>query len=159
LDELKRSPLVPGPLVAPDGWDVEWRRRLVDNLSILVRQLWDVGVDEIFIDGSFVEAKPHPNDIDGYFVCDVRELPTMMRRLNDLEPGEIWTWDDKRRVAHGTSTKRQLPMWHKYRVELYPHYGQLCGILSPSGHELKFPAAFRQARATGRLKGIVHLMH
>jgi hypothetical protein len=24
--------------------------------------------------------------------------------------------------------KLQLPMWHKYRVELYPHYGQLCGI-------------------------------
>ncbi len=37
-------------------------------------QLWPVGIREIYADGSFVEDKDHPNDIDGYFVCGLREL-------------------------------------------------------------------------------------
>lgn len=159
LEDLKASMLVRGPLLAPNGWDVTWRRQLVDNLTILVNQLWTVGVSQIFINGSFVEDKPHPNDIDGYFECDVRELPDMQRRLNELDPHKVWTWADTARVAHGTSAKKQLPMWHHYRVELYPHFGQLCRIFAPSGHELMFPAAFRQTRGTGHLKGIVQLVH
>ena len=31
----------------------------------MTRQLWQVGVHEVFADGSFVEEKAHPNDIDG----------------------------------------------------------------------------------------------
>lgn len=46
--------------------------------------------------------------------------------------------------------KRQLPMWHHYRVELYPHYGQGSGIRDPLGYELKFPSAFRLSRRGGR---------
>jgi hypothetical protein len=38
----------------------------VDNLAVLVAQLWQVGIDRIFIDGSFAQDKPRPNDIDGY---------------------------------------------------------------------------------------------
>ena len=29
-------------------WDAEWRGELVDNLGILARQLWLVGIDEVF---------------------------------------------------------------------------------------------------------------
>ena len=81
LDELQESPLVLGPGDARlyPGWDARWRATLVANLAILVRQLWAVGILEIFIDGSFVEDKDHPNDIDGYFVCDLRRLSS--RRL------------------------------------------------------------------------------
>lgn len=53
--------------------------------------------------------------------------------------------------------KRQLPMWHVYRVELYPHVGQLTGIRDKFGHELEFPSAFRQSRGTGLPKGIVKI--
>ncbi len=53
--------------------------------------------------------------------------------------------------------KRQLPMWHQYRVELYPHIGQLSGIQDRHGHELEFPAAFRQSRRDGRPKGIIRI--
>ena len=76
LDELRQSPLVLGPgnpKLYPN-WDARWREKLVANLAILVRQLWTVGILEIFMDGSFVEDKDHPNDIDGYFVCDLRRL-------------------------------------------------------------------------------------
>jgi hypothetical protein len=47
-------------------------------------------------------------------------------------------------------------MWHQYRVELFPHYGQLSGITDARGHPLEFPAAFRQSRS-GQEKGIIKL--
>ena len=67
FDELRRSVLVSGPpdTAQESAWDGGWRRRLVDNLEILTKQLWQVGVREVYADGSFVEDKDHPNDIDG----------------------------------------------------------------------------------------------
>ena len=72
LEELKRSELVLGYGDSKDHstWDAAWREHLVNNLEILFGQLQKVGVMEVFVDGSFVEDKDHPNDIDGYFVCD-----------------------------------------------------------------------------------------
>jgi hypothetical protein len=49
-------------------------------------------------------------------------------------------------------------MWHTYRVELYPHVpGIGSGIRDRHGHELEFPAAFRQSRRDGKPKGIVKI--
>ena len=67
LEELRASILVLGPgdpSEWPD-WDGLWRQKLVANLEVMVKQLWDVGVTEIFVDGSFAEDEDHPNDIDG----------------------------------------------------------------------------------------------
>ncbi|MDP9025137.1 MAG: hypothetical protein M3N13_07180, partial [Candidatus Eremiobacteraeota bacterium] len=44
------------------------RSRLVANLRLVVQQLWDAGVVEVCIDGSFCTSTPTPNDIDGYWV-------------------------------------------------------------------------------------------
>src|SRR6516165_5241828 len=68
FDELRRSVLVNGPpeTSQTSAWDSSWRLRLVDNREILTKQLWQVGVREIYADGSFAEDKDHPNDIDGY---------------------------------------------------------------------------------------------
>ena len=66
LEELRESMLVRGPSdreAYPD-WDAAHRRMLVDNLGVMVRQLWSVGIEAIFVDGSFVEDKDHPNDIE-----------------------------------------------------------------------------------------------
>ena len=49
-------------------------------------------------------------------------------------------------------------MWHRYRIELYPHHGQPSGILDEHGHQLMFPAAFRKTRGDGRPKGIVKII-
>jgi hypothetical protein len=49
-------------------------------------------------------------------------------------------------------------MWHFYRVELYPHFGQLTGISDEFGNDLQFPAAFRKSRTEHRQKGIVKLL-
>jgi hypothetical protein len=164
--ELRQSTLVlgPGDLSASPAWDSGWRSRLVDNLEVLTRQLWQVGITEVFADGSFVEDKDHPNDIDGYFVCDLDRLKSgeLTRELNLLDPGKVWTWDPASRRPYRGYPKRQLPMWHKYRVELYPHVPGLgvgSGIRDKHGNELEFPSAFRQSRRDGTPKGIVKILY
>ena len=161
IEELRHSMLVTGPTDRErfPGWNAGWRRQLVDNLAVLLKQLWKVGISEIFIDGSFAEDKERPNDIDGYFVCDLRRLASgeLERELNLLDPYKVWTWDPASRKGFRGYPKKQLPMWHQYRVELYPHYGQKSGILDRFGNELEFPSAFRISRRDGKQRGIIKI--
>lgn len=166
LDELRQSILVSGPgdAIAYRSWDKPWRERLVNNLEVLTQQLWQVGIREIFADGSFAEDKEHPNDIDGYFECDLKELVTgeLERKLNLLDPSKVWTWDPASRKPYRGYPKKQLPMWHRYRVERYPHVPGLgigSGILDKYGNELEFPSAFRQCRRNGKPRGIVKIKY
>ncbi len=133
---------------------------MVQNLEVMVSQLRAVGIQEVFVDGSFVEDKDHPNDIDGYFTCELRRLASgdLQQELNLLDPHKVWTWDPASRKPVRGSPKKQLPMWRRYRVELYPHVGQLCGIFDSRGFELEFPSAFRQSRRDGEPKGIVKIV-
>ena len=120
----------------------------------MVGHLERVGVRDIFIDGSFVEDKPQPNDIDGYFVC-AREFyisGALEGQLQSLD--SVWTWDANRRYPSAGGAKRQLPMWHRYHVELFPHVGQFTGIRDAFGNEMLFPSALRQTR-NFEPKGIV----
>lgn len=162
LAELKASSLVlgPGPPREHPVWDAVWREQLVDKLAVMVGQLWSVGIDEIFIDGSFVEDKDHPNDIDGYFVCAADRVRTrsLHAELNRIDPAKCWTWDHSARRAYRGYAKKQLPMWHSYRVELYPHWPELVAGRDALGNELEFPAWFRQHRGTGRPKGIIKIV-
>lgn len=166
FEELRGSVLAIGPDAAhgQSSWDAKWRLRLIDNLEILTRQLWQAGIRDVFADGSFAEDKDHPNDIDGYFVCslDVLKSGELARRLNLLDPFKVWVWDPASRRAYRGYPKKQLPMWHRYRVELYPHVPGLgigCGIRDKHGHELEFPSAFRQSRRDSKPRGIVKLRY
>lgn len=166
FEELRHSILVLGPGDPSEcpSWDAGWRARLVDNLETMTRQLWRVGITEVFADGSFAEDKDHPNDIDGYFVCDLDLLKSgkLARELNLLDPEKVWTWDPASRRPYRGYPKWQLPMWHRYRVELYPHVPSLgsgSGIRDRHGIELEFPSAFRQSRRDGTPRGIVKIRH
>src|ERR1700692_2280896 len=88
FEELRNSSLVVGPSNADSTWDATWRESLVGNLEVMTRQLWQGGSREVFADGSFVEEKDHPNDIDGYFVCSLADLASgeLARKLNLLDP-------------------------------------------------------------------------
>lgn len=161
IRQLKQSKLVLGPGVPRDhpAWDAHWRLQLVENFSVLYSQLSSIGITEVFIDGSFVENKDHPNDIDGYFACDLMRLATgeLQRQLNLIDPYKVWTWDPASRRPFTGCPKKQLPMWHQYRVELYPHCGLPSGIRDRHGNDLEFPAAFRRRRGDGMPKGIVRI--
>lgn len=110
--------------------------------------------------GSFAEEKDHPNDIDGYFECDRLGFLSgkIERDLNLLNPHKVWTWDPATRRPFRSYPKWQLPMWHHYRVELWPHFGQSSGIVDQYGHELDFPAAFRKSRDNNQPRGIVKIV-
>lgn len=159
-DELAVSMLVNGPATATMSWDRAWRAQLVQNLGILAGQLWQVGIGAIYVDGSFVEDKDRPNDIDGYFDCDVRRLASgqLERELNALDRYRVWTWDPRSRRWDVDSGKAQLPMWFVYHVELYPHIGQPTGITDQFGNQLLFPSAFRLSRRAYLPKGIIRLV-
>lgn len=163
--DIRNSILVNGSGVSKT-WDKAWRNELVDKAAILVNQLWKVGLADIFLDGSFVEEKDHPNDIDGYFdpqlslyrLEDIITYEKLISDLNNIDPYKIWDWDpNSRRVAAGFH-KKQLPMWIVYRVELYPHLNQETGIKDGFGNDLKFPSAFRQSRNGFKEKGIIRVI-
>lgn len=165
IAELRNSLLVKGDGTS-STWDAEWRNHLVSNLEILAKQLWKVGLTEIFIDGSFVENKDHPNDIDGYIDTGIQivdqtnmaELAQKVSALNNSDPFKIWTWSPESRTFDPGTGKSQLPMWVRYRVELYLHIeGMFSGIRDKFGYNLQFPSAFRQSRRGFIEKGIIRL--
>ena len=156
--EIIESVLVCNP--ARPEWDHSWRLLLLDRFMILAAELWQVGITDIFLDGSYVEEKDHPNDIDGYFVCDFKRFihKSLHRDLNALNPDKIWTWSVADMERDDSVGKRVLPMWKKYRVELFPDYpGSFSGIRDRKNRNLDFPQAFRSCRGGRAQKGIVKL--
>lgn len=158
FDQLRKSIFVKGEELNPD-WDEGWRRYLVDQCEILVKQLWKVGIDEIFLDGSFVTDKAHPNDLDGYFVIpSLEDLFDIQQQLNDLDPYCCWTWDPRDRLYPDIYGKLQLPMWRYYSIELFPHCNEMfSGITDEFGNNLSFPAAFRKTKSN-QPKGIIKIV-
>jgi hypothetical protein len=165
FSEIRKSLLVIGD-GSSSTWDKNWRDELVSRASILVQQLFKVGIQDIFLDGSFVEDKDHPNDIDGYFdphfsmtsPGDMAKFQKLVSDLNSLDPHKVWTWDPSSRESYRGYAKKQLPMWLFYRVEFYPHLDQGTGIKDNEGNDLKFPSAFRQSRHNFKPKGIIKII-
>ena len=159
FEELRQSMLVVGPGDGYPDWNAAWRRELVDNLEILVKQLWQIGIQDIFADGSFVEDKDHPNDIDGYFVCDLMELASgeLQRKLNLIDPHKVWTWDPRDRRPFRGYPKKQLPMWHYYRVESIHISARDLVSATALAMRLEFPAAFRLSRRDSKPRGIIKI--
>jgi hypothetical protein len=149
-DELRASSLVIGPPDRPPDWDEPWRRYLVDQLEILVKQLWAVEITEIGIAGSFVECnKGRPGDIDGFFTCDAFEYPNLLRQLNASNNTQMW--DSRIRLPDPDDLTKYKPlMWHAHRVELFPTYRppfhEACGIPDRCGNPQTFAQAFRTSR-------------
>jgi hypothetical protein len=143
LTDLRSSLLVTG-VPGDSSWDHDWRLHLVDNLAVLCGHLREVGIAEVYADGSFATDKLRPGDIDGYFLCDYQifyneQFPKLIQR--DA------AWDLRRREpdAHG---KRKPLMWHRYRVELFPQFTPPFESLSQAaqdqhGRPILFPEFFR----------------
>ena len=98
LETLKNSLLVEGNGNS-STWDRDWRFHLTEQLGRMASQLAQIDIKEVFVDGSFVEEKDHPNDIDGFFFCDrmFAYSGELTRQLNLLDPYKVWTWDPSSR--------------------------------------------------------------
>jgi hypothetical protein len=119
-----------------------------------------VDIAHIYLNGSFVEDKDHPNDIDIYFDCDRKYFVTgdLETRLNRLDPHKCWTWSDDRRKSYDATGKKHLPIWWQYSIDPWPNFGQGAGILNrKTNREMAFPELFRASRFTLRQKGIVKI--
>lgn len=155
--QLEESMLVKGPKNGSPNWDTQWRGFLVRNLRSVAKTLWDLGVEYLVVDGSFVEQKDHPNDIDAYFPITRERWQSreVQRELDRGRSEDVWDWDVYRaympadpRVPH-----RKPPFWHKYRIDLWPHYGQEAFNHDRLGR-LTFEKGFRLTRG-GDPKGVV----
>lgn len=151
VQELRESVLVTGP-PGEEAWDAVWRGRLVDNLDSILQDLWGLGIDYVIVDGSFVEKKDRPGDIDAYFPIAVERWVTreVEQGLNARRGEDVWTWDTGKLTRDPGTGKPKLPFWHKYQIDLYPDYGQLADGLKP------FSDFFRQTRS-GEPKGVVKI--
>lgn len=165
LDDLEQSILVTGEEEIEGAWDTKWRLKLVKNLRVLVKQLWDEGITDIFIDGSFATDKLRPGDIDGYFVVEKPEEMIdsdfeneLCIRLNKHDEYNVWTWKDKDRKRPSEAEKGQLPMWWQYRVEMWPEYGQWSGQIHPITEEKLTHAQLFRVTKQGEEKGIIKLL-
>ena len=159
LEELRRSHLVTGHGVGSPTWNQAWRRDLVERLEKVFNLFICVGgIDEFWIDGSFVEKVDRPTDIDVYFTLyDPLEWLTLPGRLKALEGENLWTWDPARRRVYPGFIHPKPPFWGRYRVDIFPDFGRPSGIFDANGGPMTFSQAFRRQRRTFRRKGIVRL--
>jgi hypothetical protein len=148
LDELERSLLVTGP---SDGRFPDWNRDrrlwLVGNLRILVGQLRQAGIMEIFIAGSFVESKGAPDDIDGYYMVDAVRLPAIRARLDQANPLLFRVRDQSTWVDIPAKATRRPEIYQRYHIELFWDLQQVP----------YFAPLFRKTRS-GRPKGIIRII-
>jgi len=146
LEELKRSMLVQGPLGKrrPQagmlaGAGTWWR-----TWASWCNNFWRWESRRFLPTGRSRRTRQFPTTLTGIFVCDERRYLSgaLQRDLNLIDPYRIWTWDWESRRSFRGYQKAQLPMWHRYRVELYPHYGQSSGIRDEFGHPWNFLQRF-----------------
>lgn len=144
----------------PD-WDSARRGQLVDNLELFVRPFWQVGVERIIVNGSFVTAKPRPGDIDVYFECESVRFHELVADLKALAPLLCWDWDREDRPVDPVTGIAKTRMWHRFRVEIFPHFTdqpQPTGIRDEYGNDLLFPSLFRRDKETSRPKGVIPII-
>ncbi len=117
------------------------RRWLLKGLRLAVRAFWAVGIEEIFIDGSFCTEKPDPGDIDGYWV---EPDPGVYDRIDPY-----WVNFELTLVPHLRKWKPR--MWIDHGVEFFIHPAML------ATSEVDFPSFFRCDRE-GQPRGVIRIV-
>jgi hypothetical protein len=160
IDGLRKSLLVNGPTTGDYiPWDRERRLHLVNQLEVVVNQVWKAGFDKIYVDGSFVEDKASPEDIDCYFECGLNDFiqGKVVDTLRKANPGENWGFGKDDLVTK--DGKKKFEIWHNYKVDMWPECGLPSNIFDRSGStNLKISQAFRQQKQTFQKKGIVRII-
>lgn len=130
-----------------------WRLQLLGNLEIVVNQLYAVGLEDIWIDGSFVEAKDTPGDIDAYVDVPRGEHQAKREALNIVSGSTLWT--TKPFITPGLSQPK-MPLWHEYQVEMFIVDVSFCLSVPEPLRDRLVPVLFRSTKLNAP-KGIVKL--
>jgi hypothetical protein len=154
LDELLASSLVIKPVRISGPWDSDRRLEIGQALANYMPHLWHVGITNVFVDGSFATSKASPSDADCYFECEPKNLASIKRQLEKLDP--IWTWDDKKMTLAPGGTKLHRPMWHKHKLEIFWSWPGMRAGLDSHRNPVGFPEFFSHTE-DGRRKGIIRL--
>ncbi|RAL21974.1 DUF6932 family protein [Thermoflavimicrobium daqui] len=158
ISELKESILVLGD-ESTYQWKEGHRRYLVNNLEHLIQPLWTIGIESVYIDGSFCTDKETPKDIDAYFEFPddgktraqiLQELIALAHELNSLSEDGLWNWWERR---PNSDFESKPEMWFKYQIEIYPN----CFGVYATKDGKKFDQMFRQDK-NGFPKGVIKLI-
>ena len=109
LDELRESFLVLGPDDPAQclNWDAAWRLKLVENAAVLIRQLWQVGISEVFQFTIEVTV-----DVVGTIL--VFDEGTVEKNLADSHLPQLSNQD--RRVLQELESPRRVPIRTSRRI-------------------------------------------
>lgn len=118
------------------------------------QQLQAVGINEVYIDGSYATDKFHPNDMDVYFVVPRNIWRSGAEQaLKDMDP-EFWRFEPEL----GVDGKLGYPMAFRHHIEMYPVYlehtpdhAECPEMVDP---KIKF---FRTDKYSHREKGIIKI--
>lgn len=113
------------------GWG-QRRKNLIDGLEMALRLMANCGIEQVYLDGSFVTDKNRPGDIDGCY-----DVP-LGANLGSMYP--IWPW---------TRPNRDISK-AMFGVELAPTRAPA----TPSGEPF---ISFFQKDRQGRRRGIVSI--
>lgn len=89
------------------------RREIMGNLRDVMLELWALGVDTVWLDGSFISSKRRPGDVDVVYVPPAGADTT--------------TWG---RLAATGDARRRLEDYYGIHLWEYPSYGRHGGPLS-----------------------------
>lgn len=136
-------------------WDTSWRLKLFTELKKRCQELYSIGIDDIYVDGSFATDKAHPNDIDGYFIVPRKYwLNEGEAALKAIDP-EFWRFE----VVPDANGHAAYPMAFSHNIELFPMYLEHTLEYAPCP-ELIDPKIqfFRTDRYTRKPKGIFRII-
>ncbi|NMC28380.1 MAG: hypothetical protein GYA42_09600 [Syntrophomonadaceae bacterium] len=136
------------------SWDTSWRLQLLQEFKKRYQQLQAVGINEVYIDGSYATDKFHPNDMDVYFVVPRNIWRSGAEQaLKDMDP-EFWRFEPEL----GVDGKLGYPMAFRHHIEMYPVYlehtpdhAECPEMVDPT---IKF---FRTDKYSHREKGIIKI--
>lgn len=153
LDELEAL-LKAGPGNG-QNWDTPWRLKLFEELKRRCHELYSIGIDEVYVDGSYATDKAHPNDIDGYFVVPRRWwLDQGEEALKALDP-DFWRFEivpnDEGHAAYPMAFSHNIELFPMYR-EHTPEYAVCPELIDP---KIQF---FRTDRYSRKAKGIFRIV-
>ena len=117
------------------------REKIFEGFIKLLKDLREINCSHVYVDGSFVTSKPHPNDID---VCwhleeDPPERQKQLQLLKEKHPILFYLQDPRSRMQ----------IQQQYYADVFP------ANITEGASGLRFKDFFQKEKISGEQKGII----